>query len=379
MGLLLNEEQQYLKDTAKEFVQKNAPINHFRELRDTEDKTGYSQDLWMQMAELGWAGILISEEYGGSDFGMMGLGGILEETGRCLVPSPLFSTALLGASLLQIGGNSNQKEDLLAKIAKGNLTTAFALEEGPRHSPNKISTTASKKGGKFVLNGKKTFVLDGHSADLIIVAARTSGESEDQSGISLFLVDPNSEGLVRNRTQMVDSRNACELSFKDLEVEEKDLLGDLGAGFPIIEEVLERAQIGISAEMLGNALEAFDRTLEYLKERKQFGAVIGSFQALQHRAAIMFAEVELTKSSVMGALNAIDENSNDKARFASLAKFKAGETLLLVSSEAVQMHGGVGVTAEFDIGFFLKRSRVAEQIFGSSDYHLDRYATLSEY
>ena len=178
---------------------------------------------------------------------------------------------------------------------------------------------------------------------------------------------------------MVDSRNACEISFKDVKIEEKNLLGDLGAGFPIIEEVLERAQIGISAEMLGNALEAFDRTLEYLKERKQFGAVIGSFQALQHRAAIMFAEVELTKSSVMGALNAIDENSNDKARFASLAKFKAGETLLLVSSEAVQMHGGVGVTDEFDIGFFLKRSRVAEQIFGSSDYHLDRYATLSEY
>ena len=201
----------------------------------------------------------------------------------------------------------------------------------------------------------------------------------DQPDQPLFLVDPNSEGLVRNRTQMVDSRNACELFFKDVEVEEKDLLGDLGAGFPIIEEVLERAQIGISAEMLGNALEAFDRTLEYLKERKQFGAVIGSFQALQHRAAIMFAEVELTKSSVMGALNAIDENSNDKARFASLAKFKAGETLHLVSSEAVQMHGGVGVTDEFDIGFFLKRSRVAEQIFGSSDYHLDRYATLSEY
>jgi len=379
MALLLNEEQQYLKDTAKEFVQKNAPINHFRELRDSGDKTGYSQDLWKQMAELGWAGILISEEYGGSNFGMVGLGGILEETGRSLVPSPLFSTALLGASLLEIGGNSNQKEDLLAKIAKGNLTTALALEEGPRHSPNKISTTASNKGGMFVLNGKKIFVLDGHSADLIIVAARTSGKNEDKSGISLFLVDPNSKGLVRKRTQMVDSRNACELSFKDVGVEEKDLLGDLGAGFPIIEEVLERAQIGISAEMLGNALEAFDRTLEYLKERKQFGAVIGSFQALQHRAAIMFAEVELTKSSVLGALNAIDENSNDKARFASLAKFKAGETLHLVSSEAVQMHGGVGVTDEFDIGLFLKRSRVAEQIFGSSDYHLDRYATLSEY
>ena len=379
MALLFNEEQQYLKDTAKDFVQKNAPINHFRELRDSKDETGYSKELWKQMAELGWAGILISEEYGGSDFGMMGMGGILEETGRCLVPSPLFSTALLGASLIELGGKADQKKDLLTKIAKGELTTAFALEEGSRHTPYRISTTAEKKGKNFVLNGKKTFVLDGHSADLIVLAARTSGGIEDQSGISLFLIDPNSTGLQRKRTHMVDSRNASEIHLKDVEVSETKLLGELDAGFSIIEEVLERGQIGISAEMLGNTLEAFDITLEYLKERKQFGAVIGSFQALQHRAAVMFAEIELTKSSVMGALNAVDENSNDRSRFASLAKFKAGETLHLVSSEAVQMHGGVGVTDEFDIGFFLKRSRVAEQIFGSSDYHLDRYATLSEY
>ncbi len=379
MALLFNEEQQYLKDTAKDFVQKNAPINHFRELRDSKDETGYSKELWKQMAELGWAGILISEEYGGSDFGMMGMGGILEETGRCLVPSPLFSTALLGASLIELGGKADQKKDLLTKIAKGELTTAFALEEGSRHTPYRISTTAEKKGKNFVLNGKKTFVLDGHSADLIVLAARTSGGIEDQSGISLFLIDPNSTGLQRKRTHMVDSRNASEIHLKGVEVSETKLLGELDAGFSIIEEVLERGQIGISAEMLGNTLEAFDITLEYLKERKQFGAVIGSFQALQHRAAVMFAEIELTKSSVMGALNAVDENSNDRSRFASLAKFKAGETLHLVSSEAVQMHGGVGVTDEFDIGFFLKRSRVAEQIFGSSDYHLDRYATLSEY
>ena len=379
MALLFNEEQQYLKDTAKDFVQKNAPINHFRELRDSKDETGYSKELWKQMAELGWAGVLISEEYGGSDFGMVGMGGILEETGRCLVPSPLFATALLGASLSGLGGKADQKKDLLPKIAKGELTTAFALEEGSRHTPYRISTTAEKKGKDFVLNGKKTFVLDGHSADLIVLAARTSGGIEDQSGISLFLIDPNSTGLQRKRTHMVDSRNASEIHLKGVEVSETKLLGELDAGFSIIEEVLERGQIGISAEMLGNTLEAFDITLEYLKERKQFGAVIGSFQALQHRAAVMFAEIELTKSSVMGALNAVDENSNDRSRFASLAKFKAGETLHLVSSEAVQMHGGVGVTDEFDIGFFLKRSRVAEQIFGSSDYHLDRYATLSEY
>ena len=379
MALLFNEEQQYLKDTAKDFVQKNAPINHFRELRDSKDETGYSKELWKQMAELGWAGVLISEEYGGSDFGMVGMGGILEETGRCLVPSPLFATALLGASLIGLGGKADQKKDLLPKIAKGELTTAFALEEGSRHTPYRISTTAEKKGKDFVLNGKKTFVLDGHSADLIVLAARTSGGIEDQSGISLFLIDPNSTGLQRKRTHMVDSRNASEIHLKGVEVSETKLLGELDAGFSIIEEVLERGQIGISAEMLGNTLEAFDITLEYLKERKQFGTVIGSFQALQHRAAVMFAEIELTKSSVMGALNAVDENSNDRSRFASLAKFKAGETLHLVSSEAVQMHGGVGVTDEFDIGFFLKRSRVAEQIFGSSDYHLDRYATLSEY
>ena len=379
MALLLNEEQQYLKDTAKDFVQKKAPISHFRELRDSKDETGYSKELWKQMAELGWAGVLISEEYGGSDFGMVGMGGILEETGRCLVPSPLFATALLGASLIGLGGKADQKKDLLPKIAKGELTTAFALEEGSRHTPYRISTTAKKKGKDFVLNGKKTFVLDGHSADLIVLAARTSGGIEDQSGISLFLIDPNSTGLQRKRTHMVDSRNASEIHLKGVKVSETKLLGELDAGFSIIEEVLERGQIGISAEMLGNTLEAFDITLEYLKERKQFGAVIGSFQALQHRAAVMFAEIELTKSSVIGALNAVDENSNDRSRFASLAKFKAGETLHLVSSEAVQMHGGVGVTDEFDIGFFLKRSRVAEQIFGSSDYHLDRYATLSEY
>ena len=379
MSLLLNEEQQFLKDTAKEFLQKNAPISHFRNLRDSKDETGYSKEVWKQMAELGWTGILISEDYGGSNFGMMGLGGILEETGRTLVPSPLFSTALVGASFIELAGNENQKKEFLPKIVSGDLTTAFALEEGPRHSPTNISTLAKKEGKSFKINGQKTFVLDGHSADTLIVAARTNGEINDSVGITLFIIDKDTKGLTVNRAHMVDSRNASEIKFKDVEVNENSILGDLNAGYSVIEEVLDRAQIGLSSEMLGSALEAFDRTLEYLKERKQFGSVIGSFQALQHRAAIMFTELELTKSAVVGALNAVDENSNDRGRFASLAKFKAGETLHLVSNEAVQMHGGIGVTDEFDIGFFLKRSRVAEQIFGSSDYHIDKYAKLSEY
>ena len=379
MSLLLNEEQQFLKDTAKEFLQKNAPISHFRDLRDSKDENGYSKEIWKKMAELGWAGILVSEKYGGSEFGMMGLGGILEETGRTLVPSPLFSTALIGVSFLELAGTENQKNENLPRMASGDLTTAFALEEGPRHSIVNVSTQAKRKGKDYIINGHKTFVLDGHSADVLIVAARTSGETHDEGGITLFLIDKNTNGLNIERTHMVDSRNSSEIYFKDVVVNEGSILGDPDTGYPVIEEVLERAQIGLSSEMLGSALEAFERTLEYLKERKQFGSVIGSFQALQHRAAIMFTELELTKSAVVGALNAVDENSNDRARFASLAKFKAGETLHLVSNEAVQMHGGIGVTDEFDIGFFLKRSRVAEQIFGSSDYHIDRYATLSEY
>ena len=382
MALTLNEEQQLLKDTAREFVQKNAPISHFRELRDANDDKGYSQDLWMKMADLGWAGILIDEEYGGSNFGMVGLGAVLEETGRNLVPSPLISTALLGASLIQLAGDKNQKKELLPKISEGKLTTALALDEGARHNPLNISTFCVKKGGNLVLEGRKTFVIDGQSANLLIVVARNSEpnnkESNGDVSRSMYLVDPKKVGVKITKVSMVDSRSYCEIIFDKVEVNEEDRLGEENV-VGIIDDVLERVQIGISAEMLGNALEAFDQTIQYLKDRKQFGKPIGSFQALQHRAAQMFSELELTKSSVQGALNAIEENSNDKSRFASLAKFKAGETLNLVSNEAVQMHGGVGVTDEFDIGFFLKRARVVEQMFGSSDYHLDRYAVLSEY
>ena len=381
MALTLNEEQQLLKDTAREFVQKNAPISHFRELRDSNDDKCYSQDLWKKMADLGWAGILIDEEYGGSNFGMVGLGAVLEETGRNLVPSPLISTALLGASLIQLAGNENQKKDLLPKISEGKLTTALALDEGTRHDPLNISTFCVKKEKNLVLEGRKTFVVDGQSANLLIVVARNSepnNKEESDASRSMYLVDPKKPGVKITKISMVDSRSYCEIIFDKVKVNEEDRLGEQNV-VGIIDDVLERAQIGISAEMLGSALEAFDQTIQYLKDRKQFGKPIGSFQALQHRAAHMFSELELTKSSVQGALNAIDENSNDKSRYASLAKFKAGETLNLVSNEAVQMHGGVGVTDEFDIGFFLKRARVAEQMFGSSDYHLDRYAVLSEY
>ncbi|MEL0198996.1 MAG: acyl-CoA dehydrogenase family protein [Gammaproteobacteria bacterium] len=379
MALVLNEEQQSLKDIAKEFLQKNAPVTHFREIRDTENELGYDQDLWKQMVDLGWSGILVPEEYGGFDFGMVGMGSIFEEMGKMLTPSPLFSTGVLGASLIALGGNDKQKQTYLPQIVDGSITSALALEEGNRHSPLSISTEAKKNGENYSITGDKTFVIDGHSSKLLIVAARTSGSEKDSSGITLFLIDPNADGVEVNKTSMVDSRNSSNITLKKVTASKDDILGEESNGAAILEEVLDRAQIAISAEMLGNASQAFEITLEYLKERKQFGAVIGSFQALQHRAAEMYSELELTRSSVIAACVAADEKSNDLRRMASLAKFKAGETNHLVTNEAVQMHGGVGVTDEYDVGLYLKRARVTEQIFGNSEYHLDRYATLSEY
>lgn len=379
MALILNEEQQSLKDIASEFLQSNAPVTHFREIRDTQNELGYDESLWMKMVNLGWSGILIPEEYGGFDFGMVGMGSILEEAGKTLTPSPLFSTGVLGASLLKLGGNDSQKQTYLPQIVDGTLTTALALEESNRHAPYSIDTQAKKNGDQFIISGCKNFVIDGHSSNLLIVAARTEGSVNDESGITLFLVNSDSQGVEITKTSMVDSRNAANIKFSDVKVSSDNILGEENNGASVLDVVLDRAQIAISAEMLGNASQTFNLTLEYLKERKQFGAVIGTFQALQHRAAEMYSELELTKSSVIAACNAVDENSNDLRRMASLAKFKSGETNHLVTNEAVQMHGGVGVTDEYDVGLFMKRARVTEQIFGNSEYHIDRYATLSDY
>ena len=379
MALILNEEQQSLKDIAREFLQNNAPVTHFREIRDTENELGYDETLWKEMVNLGWSGILIPEEYGGFDFGMVGMGSILEEAGKTLTPSPLFSTGVLGASLLTLGGTDAQKQTYLPQIVDGTLTTSLALEEGNRHAPYSIETQAKKNGDSFVISGSKNFVIDGHSSNLLIVAARTEGSKNDVSGITVFLVDSETDGIEITKTNMVDSRNAANIKFSDVAISSNNILGEENNGASLLESVLDRAQIAISAEMLGNASQAFDLTLAYLKERKQFGAVIGTFQALQHRAAEMYSELELTKSSVIAACNAVDNNSNDLRRMASLAKFKSGETNYLVTNEAVQMHGGVGVTDEYDVGLFMKRARVTEQIFGNSEYHIDRYATLSDY
>ena len=379
--MILSDEQTMLKDTAKEFCANNAPIGQLRKLRDEDSADGFDRDTWNKMAELGWAGIPFPEEHGGLAFGYKGLGVVTEETGRTLAASPLYATVWLGGTLVNLGGSDAQKAALLPKIAAGETLLALALEESHRHDPYGIATRAERRGEGYALSGAKKFVLDGHVADQLVVAARTEGEPGDRSGISLFIVPRNAAGVSVTRTKMVDSRNAANVDLDNVAVGEDALLGGEGEGADVLDPALDIARIGLCAEMLGAAEECFERTVQYLKDREQFGVPIGSFQALKHRAANMFCELELSKSCVLEALTALDEgrDAGEVAKLASLAKAKVGETFHTVSREGIQMHGGIGMTDEFDIGFFIKRAAVTEQTFGDVHYHRDRYGELEGY
>ena len=379
MALVLNEEQRFLQDSAREFLNDNAPVEALRKLRDERDELGYAAATWQQMAELGWASIILPEEYGGLEFGFTGLGVVMEEAGRTLTASPMFASAVVGASAILLGGNEAQKNALLPEVATGKLTLALALEEGHHHRPTQIATTAERDGDNFVLTGSKTFVLDGHSADKLLVVARSSGATADAQGLSLFLVDRDAQGVEVQRTILADSRNSANISLQRVVVDATALVGELDQAWSILEPVLDRGRVAIAAEMMGLSLEAFERTVEYLKEREQFGALIGSFQALQHRAAHMQSQIELCRSVILQALSTVDEAPEQLPLLASLAKARLNELAKLVTNEAVQMHGGIGVTDELEIGFFLKRARVAMQIFGDTGFHKDRYATLCGY
>ena len=376
MPLVLNEEQNMLKDAAKDFCANSTPITQLRKLRDDKDKSGFDRDTWQQMVELGWAGITIPEEFGGLGFGHMGMGVVMEECGRTLAASPLFATAILGANTILHGGSQDQKSELLGQIAGGELLLALALEEAPHHNPYGSAAKAEKSGEGYSVTGSKKFVLDGHVADKLIVVARTSGNAGDRDGLTLVLVDGNAEGVTVTRTVMADSRNAANIEFNDAAGQ---LIGKEGKGADVLDKVLDAGRILLAAEMLGGIQECFERTIEYLKTREQFGVPIGSFQALKHRAAQMFCEVELSKSVVLEALSALDADSEQVAELASLAKARLNDTYNLVSSEGIQMHGGIGMTDEYEIGFFMKRSRVCEHALGNSAFHRDRYGVIQGY
>jgi alkylation response protein AidB-like acyl-CoA dehydrogenase len=376
MPLVLNEEQNMLKDAAKDFCANNTPITQLRKLRDEKNEMGFDGATWQQMVELGWAGITVPEDFGGLGFGFMGLGVVMQECGRTLTASPLLATAVLGTSAILHGGTDEQKTELLGQVAGGELLLALALEETPHHSPYGAATTAEKSGAGYKVTGKKTFVLDGNVANKIVVVARRAGKPGDRDGLTLVLVDSDAAGVSVTRTFMADSRNAANIEFSGAE---GVILGEEGKAADILDKVLDAGRILLAAEMLGSIEECFERTVEYLKVREQFGVPIGSFQGLKHRAAQMFCEVELSKSVVLEALTALDEDSDQLAEIASLAKARLNDTYHLVSSEGVQMHGGIGMTDEHEIGFFLKRSRVAEQTFGNSAFHRDRYGAAQGY
>jgi len=382
MSLVLTEDQQLLKDSAKNFCQQNAPISVLRKLRDENSERGYDEAVWQQMVELGWPGMAVAEEHGGFEFGYAGLGVVLEESGRTLVNSPLIASVLFGASLISEAGSAEQKSALLPKVVSGKLLLAVAIDEAPVHKPHHVNTRAKKDGDHYILNGEKTFVLDGHVANKLIIVARTEGDVESTAGVSLFLVDSDAQGLEVRRTLMVDNRNAARLTLQQVKVPAESLLGEEGTGFEALDRVLDIVRIGVAAEMLGSAMEVFERIVDYLKQREQFGVQIGSFQALQHRAAEMYSELELCKSVVRAALGALDDSSKsteDRARMASLSKAKLCEVSELISNEGIQMHGGIGMTDEFDIGFFIKRARVAQQFLGDAAFHRDRYASLHNF
>jgi alkylation response protein AidB-like acyl-CoA dehydrogenase len=379
MALVLNEEQTMLRDAARDFLINRAPVSHHRQLRDSGDESGFSRELWAEMAEMGWSAITIPEIYGGLDYGYTGLGLVLEESGRTLTPSPLLSTALLGTSALVLSGNEELCEHWLPRVASGEKLLSLAFEESSQHRPVTVSTTASEEAEGYRLDGTKLAVMDGNAADVFIISARTRPGENPCEGISLFLVPSDAAGLEIKTTKLLDNHRSSSIRLDNVFVNRSHLLGPLHGGCPILNDTLDRGRIGMAAEMLGIAQEVFDRTVAYLKERKQFGVPIGIFQALQHRAATLFGEIELCKSVVLKALQAIDENSDKIALLASLAKIKCGQTANLATAEGIQMHGGIGMTDEFDIGFYIKRWRALNQQLGDSRYHLDRFASLKKY
>lgn len=375
MSLTLSEEQQLLKESAEKFFAKTSPISRMRGLRDTRDADGFSRDVWQEMADLGWLGVPFAEAHGGSEMGLGELGVILFEAGRVLAPEPMLSTLLMGGNAVRLSGNEALQADVLPALIAGQRLVALAFEESGRFNPYGVKTEAASGADGYLISGEKTYVLDGHVADQMVVLARLSGQPNTRDGLGLFLVDAAAEGVSVQRLSVMDGRNVAQVSFANVAVGADCFLGDAD----LLDRVIDQATMGLVAEMLGMVDETFERTVDYLKEREQFGVKIGTFQALRHRAAEMFAELEFARSLMLDGLSAIDENRSDVALSVSAAKAQANKTARLIAAEGVQMHGGMGMTNDLDIGLFLKRLKAAELALGDEAYHHRRFATLQGY
>jgi len=379
MSLILTEEQSMLRDSAREFLADRAPVKQLRELRDTCSVDGFSRPLWKQFAEMGFTGVLVPEAFGGLGLGHVEAGVVMEQIGHQLTSSPFLSSSIMAACALRHGGSDEQQQTWLPGLASGELVATLAVDEATKHRPAEIALSAKPAGQGYSLNGAKTFVPDAHVSGVLIVAARTSGPPGDTAGITLFLVEPRAPGVSIERTAMVDSHNAGRVVFKDVRVGVDSVLGSVNGGWPTLSVALDAGRAAAAAEMLGLADEAFARTVAYLKERRQFDRVIGEFQGLQHRASALYCELEITRAAVINAQQQLDADIGKAAEAVAVAKARAGRTATLAVQEAVQMHGGMGMTDEFEIGFFMKRARVLQELFGDANYHLDQLARSHGY
>ncbi len=364
-----------LRDTARGFVAEHAPVSHLRQLRDANDPTGFSRDLWKQFAEMGFTGILIGEEQGGLGLGHVEAGVVLEEIGRNLSPSPFLATAVAAVAALQ---GTAHAERYFPGIVAGETVAALAIDERAKHGPA-VSLRAERSGNGFRLTGRKQFVTHGHVADLLIVAARTSGAPEDADGVTLFAVDPKSAGLTATPERLADASLAARMEFAGVEIDADAVIGEVDAGRDPLGRLLAAGRTGASAELLGVGAGAADMTVDYLKQRKQFGVAIGSFQALQHRAAHLYSEMEVARAAVLKAQQLLDAADPRADAAVSVAKAMTGMATTLSVQEGIQMHGGIGMTDEYDIGFYMKRARVLAEMFGDANFHADRLALAAGY
>lgn len=374
MNLVYSEDHRLLADSAREFLAARSPVSRQRELRDKGSASGFDLQLWQDAVALGWSAIPFPENLGGLDFGCMGLGPIFESIGSNLSASPLLSSVVLSGSLLHLQGNPQQQDYWLSAAISGERRLALALDERARHNPEQVALQAVPNADGYSLSGEKFCVIDGVGADAYLVVARVP-----EAGISLFLVPADAPGLSVKALPLIDSRNHAQLQLRQVQVGHDALLGEAGSATAALNIALDRARVCLAAEMLGMAEKLFAMTLDYLKTRVQFDVAIGSFQSLQHRSAQLYVQLQLARSAVMAGLAALDDtglSDVERQRLASLAKWKAGLMALNVANEAVQMHGGIGVTDELDVGLFLKRIRVAQASLGDADFHCERYADL---
>lgn len=378
MAMILNDDQVMLQDSAREFIRSEGPVSQLRGLRDDADAPGFSRDLWKQFGEMGFTGVLIPEEDGGLGLGHVEAGIVMEQIGRNLTASPFLTTSIAAVEALKHADKA-LREKHFAGVLSGDSVIGLAIDESAKHRPQNITCKAERSGNGFRISGAKQFVVQGDSADMLIVAARTSGSRGEEAGLTLFAVEPDMSGLDVDPLRMVDGHIAARVALDGVEVTADAVIGEVDGGWDVLSKMLNAGRTGAAAEMVGVGGGAMDMTFDYLKQRKQFGKLIGEFQALQHRASHIYGEMEVARSVVLKAQNYLDDGNERAELYAAVAKAKAGQACNLSVREGLQMHAGIGMTDEYDIGLYMKRDRALNEFFGDASFHADRVAQMRGY